>query len=109
MRIYYGRIPEGDVSFIDSYFPQHLARCDYHLENAVEAMVAELEEGRVYHTLNPLIPNYMDDDVGSELMWMIDEEGNHVHMKDDSHMMFKLTFMGVGEVLCDDYRSFKGE
>lgn len=39
--------------------------------------------------------------------WAISEEGNHINMGADESMLEKLTVLGPGEVVCDDYRTFK--
>jgi len=110
-RIYFGRIPDGidNANFIDSFFPVIFATYNYHYDRAVEALIKELKPNEIYHTLNLLIPNFMFDDQASDLFWLIDAEGNHVHMKEDEHMQKKLTMMGPGDVLCDDARSFDAD
>ena len=111
MKIYFGRIP-GDVCvfMIDSYFPAHfLKENDYNMETSVKALIEYLEAVRdnvVYYSCNPLIFNFMDDDFAKRHVHIIDEEGNHIKFGTDTSMLCKLKFMGVGEVLCDDARSF---
>jgi len=115
MRIYFGRLPEHDeIVYLDSMILSCLIAEEYKFNNAVDAMVKHLMtnwddndfKDVVCHTLNPLIINYFTDDFAKEYMWMIDEDGNHIKMGDDEHMMNKLDCLGVGEVMCDDYRSF---
>lgn len=108
VRLYFGRMPECGVS-VDQMFINILSRHDWLIDSAVDDLVQKLQAAPevVFHTMNPLIPNYMLDKVAVELMWMIDEDGNHISMKDDMHLRSKLDWMAPGEALCDDARSFK--
>lgn len=112
MRIYFGRLPEHDnIVYLDSLLLGYLTTEDYNFNNAVDSLVNHLMDiwdGKnvVCHTLNPLIVNYFTDDFAKKYMWMIDEEGNHINMGTDDHMLSKMDFLSPGEVMCDDYRSF---
>ena len=115
MRIYFGRMPEdksGDgVKSLDAMFLDYLIDNDYIIENAVDAIadhLMDIWDGKnvIAHTLNPLIINFFTDDFAKEYLWMIDEEGNHINMGTDDHMLSKMDFLSPGEVMCDDYRSF---
>lgn len=105
-KIYFGRPPKEFHYDLDKMFKPYFIQHGFNFEGAVEAMVDDLTPGVKYHTLNPLIPNYLEDEQGSHLFWIIDIEGNEVHMLTDTSMQKKLGIMGPGEVLCDDYRSF---
>lgn len=116
MRIYFGREPlVGSVKFLDSELLWYLYNNDYNMERAVDALVRYLLtnwdeddfKDVVCHTLNPLIVNYFTDDFAKEYMWMIDEEGNHINLGTDEHMLSKMDFLSPGEVMCDDWRLFK--
>lgn len=113
IKIYFGRQPKTHFEVLDNFFNDILVQQDYHFERAIIKTLEWLTnnningEDRLYWTINPLIPNFMDDNVVQELFWMIDEDGNHIHVKEDEHMLKKFSCMGGGEVLCDDYRSFK--
>ena len=116
MRIYFGREPEVEsVKNLDSELLWYLYNNDYNMERAVDALVRYLLtnwdeddlKDVVCHTLNPLIVNYFTDDFAKEYLWIIDEEGNHINMGADESMLEKLTVLGPGEVVCDDYRTFK--
>lgn len=116
MRIYFGRLPEGDeIITLDVNFLKYLVANDYNFNDAVDDMVSNLLtnwdeddfKDVIAHTLNPLIVNYFTDDFAKEYIWMIDEEGNHINMGTDEHMLSKLDFLNPGEVVCDDWRSFK--
>lgn len=110
IRLYFGRKPEGSFS-MDDFFIQLMSSENYVIDNAVDRLVEALKTlnlaSGIFHTFNPLIPNFMDDEVAKELMWMIDGDGNHIRMKTDEHLLKKLEWMGPGEALCDDYRSFE--
>ena len=110
IRLYFGRKPENSMK-IDDFFIGFMEHHDYLIDKAVDELIHAMKtlniSINVFHTMNPLIPNYMLDKVAIELMWMIDEEGNHISMKDDMHLRSKLDWMAPGEALCDDYRSFK--
>jgi len=110
VKLYFGRKPEGAMS-IDDLFIGFLQKHQYLIDHAVDDLVDCIKNfylpTKVFHTFNPLIPNFMDDEPASQLMWMLGPDGTHIHMCEDEHMMEKLSFMGPGEVLCDDYRSFE--
>jgi|694.fasta_scaffold05161_23 hypothetical protein len=110
VRLYFGRKPENSMK-IDDFFIGFMEKHDYLIDKAVDELIHAMKtlniSINVFHTMNPLIPNYMLDKVAIELMWMIDEEGNHISMKDDMHLRSKLDWMAPGEALCDDARSFK--
>lgn len=109
-KVYFGRIPEGKYTNIDKYFPEHLRNHNYNFASAVDALLEDINsnkfENDVYYTLNPLIPNFMDDKVALELFWIIDENGNEIHLSEDASCTNKIMFMSPGELLCDDARSF---
>ena len=116
MRIYFGRVPEGDdVESVDAIFLDFLIRNDYNIIIASSLLVHYLMNNWdendfkdvVCHTINPWAINYFDDDFAKEYLWIIDEEGNHINMGADNYMLEKLTVLGPGEVVCDDYRTFK--
>lgn len=113
MKIYFGRIPDDVCVFmIDSYFPKHILKeNNYNMKTSVNALIEYLEADKdvVYYSCNPLIFNYMDDDFAKEHVYIIDKEGNHIKLGGDDHMLRKLTCMGIGEVLCDDYRGLDDE
>ena len=107
MKIYFGRIPD-DTFMIDSHFPEFILKeNNYNMDTSVAVLISylEAEEKLVSYSCNPLIFNFMDDDFAKEHVYIIDKEGNHIKLGDDEHMLRKLTCMGVGEVVCDDYRS----
>jgi hypothetical protein len=108
-RLYFGRKPADSIP-LDGFFISVMEDNDWLIDAAVDVLVERIQnapDNSVFHTLNPLIPNYMLDKVAVELVWMIDEDGNHISMKDDMHLRSKLDWMGPGEALCDDARSFK--
>ncbi len=109
VRLYFGRKPENSMS-VDDLFIGFMENKNYLIDNAVDELIHAIKTLNVsrtnFHTINPLIPNFMDDDIAKELMWMIDVDGNHIHMGTDAHLLKKLEWMGPGEALCDDYRSF---
>lgn len=112
MRIYFGRIPDDvDVFMIDSYIPFFLKENNYNMDTSVAVLITylEAEEKLVSYSCNPLIFNYMDADFAKEHVYIIDENGKHIKLGDDDHMLRKILWMGVGEVLCDDYRSLDDE
>lgn len=109
MRIYFGRIPDDvDVFMIDSYFPFFIKDNNYNIDTAATSLITYLEtkEKTVSYSCNPLIFNFMDDEFAKEHVYIIDNEGNHIKLGNDVSMLRKLTCMGVGEVVCDDARSF---
>ena len=105
-KIYFGRPPKEFHYDLDEIFKPYFVNHNFNFESAVEAMIADLTPGVRYHTLNPLIPNYLEDAHASELFWLIDSKGNYIHMLTDESMQKKLEIMGPGDVLCDDARSF---
>ena len=113
MRIYFGRKPENDEIFnLDVKIMECLIDEDYNFNNAVDSLVEHIMNiwdgwNGVCHTVNPLIISYFTDDFAKEYVWLIDEEGNHINMGKDEHMMSKLGCLTPGEVVCDDWRSFK--
>jgi hypothetical protein len=114
MKIYFGRLPQGvEVVSLDTSFLEILIKNDYSVEKSVGEIQCYLEGEACkvinrsdFHTINPLLINYFTDDIAKEYVWIIDEEGNHIKFGDDESMLRKLFYMGVGEVLCDDTRTF---
>lgn len=109
IKIYFGRQPDANFQPLDDIFAYLFVQENYHYGNAVDRLVDQLnamQEGN-YWTVNPLIPNFMDDDVTKELFWIIDEKGCEIHFKADEALLKKLDFMQPGEALCDDARSFQ--
>ena len=103
-RIYYGREPEH-FECLDTLFRIYMRANNWDLPVACRAMFGNLREDGVYHTLNPIIPNFLDDEQACEWLWIIDNTGQHVRMGVDDHMLKKLVVMQPGEVVADDYRS----
>ena len=104
-RLYFGRIPEKYYYNIDGFFSHILIRENYNMQAAVDRLVDSLDSvGGYNHTVNPLIVNYISDEIARELIWFIDSEGNEIKMGDDVSMCKKLQFMGPGEALADDSR-----
>ncbi len=110
VKMYFGRQPQQPFVELETVFTPILIELNYDFEAAVDKLVAELptDQDIVYWTMNPLIPNFMEDDVAKDLWWLIDEHGNHFHMGEDDHILEKLTRLGMGpgDALCDDARSF---
>lgn len=120
MRIYFGRVPEGDdgdaIESLDELFLDFLIKNDYNIVISSSLLVHYLMNNWdnydfkdvILHTINPLLINYFDDDFAKKYLWIIDGEGNHINMGKDEHMLSKMDVLGPGEVFCDDYRTFKG-
>jgi hypothetical protein len=114
MKIYFGRVPQEDgVIFLNALFVDMLIKNDYSLEKSVGEIQCYLEgeacaviNRPIFHTINPLLINFLTDDFAKEYVWIIDAEGNHIKIGDDEHMLRKLSWIGAGEVLCDDHRTF---
>ena len=104
IRIYFGRMPEN-CEIIDTYFHEILFKNNYCFDDAVHELCTRLKDGN-YYTSNALLLNYFSDDFAKECIWIIDEDGNHIFLGNDAHMLEKLKYMQVGEVICDDHRSF---
>lgn len=107
MKIYFGRIPKAPFISLDSgLFLDYLKSSDYSFTKAVTRFLEENSDNKiVYHTINPLIPNFMDDDC-IEYFHIIDELGNDISLETDEKMNMRLDYMGLGEALSEDYRCF---
>ncbi len=103
VKIYFGRMPEN-CDIIDKYFHEILLKNNYCFDDAVHELCTRLKDG-IHYTCNPLILNYFTDDFAKNV-WIIDEDGNHICLGNDDHMLSKLSYMNIGEIVCDDYRSF---
>jgi hypothetical protein len=108
MKIYFGRTPEVEFASLDVIIFEYLKETNWHWENAVDKMVSDLglDEDEVWHTLNPLIINFFEDEFAKQYVYMIDENGEEIFMGTDESMLKKLKFIGPGDVVCDDARSF---
>jgi hypothetical protein len=113
MKIYFGRIPDCKVKFLDDkhLFPMMLAECDYKYTKAVDMLMKDLKQdfkmkfGEIsYYTINPMIPNYMSDEYANKYLFFIDENGNEINFGEDEQMQSKLKFMSPGEALMDSER-----
>lgn len=113
MKIYFGRIPDCNVKFLDDkhLFVSMLAECDYNYKKAVDALLVYIKDdfrmksGEMhYYTINPMIPNYMSDEDANKYIFFIDENGNEISFGEDEQMQSKLKFMGPGEALMDSER-----
>jgi hypothetical protein len=104
-KIFFGRKPKEPCFSLDSHLMTFMNE-DANLEQAVEDLVSSLEDDKVYHTINPFIPNYLEDDHAARLFWILDENGNEIYMKDDEWLIKKLPMMGPGYALADDARAF---
>lgn len=108
MRIYYGREPETGSQSLDLLLLGYLRSNGWRWMWSHAGMMFNLLPDRTYHTINPLIINYLSDDVAKAVVWIIDEHGEHIRMGDDEIMLEKLEVMLPGEVVADDSRSFSG-
>lgn len=106
MRIYYGREPAGECESLDLLLLGYLRANGWRWEWSHAGMMFNLETHKTYHTINPLIINYLDDETAKAVVWIIDESGEHIRMGDDESMLTKLKTMLPGEVVADDARSF---
>ena len=111
MKIYFGRIPDTKVKFLDDkhLFPIMLMKENYNFEKAVDVLINYIttsEEEYNYYTCNPLILNYFDDAFAKKYVYFIDREGVEISLGSDESVLRKLNFMGPGEALCDDARTF---
>ena len=106
MRIYYGREPGGEFQSLDTLLLAYLRANNWDWERSHGGMMFNLLPHKTYHTINPLIPNYLDDETAKDTVWIIDEHGDHIRMGDDESMLTKLRVMQPGEVVADDSRSF---
>lgn len=107
-KLYFGRIPESiDTSFnIDEYFYQFLVEKEFNWGLAVDRLTQALDNvGGVYHTVNPLIVNYMSDELVKETVWVVDAHGREIKFSEDPALLAKLQWMGPGEALADDSRT----
>jgi hypothetical protein len=72
VRLYFGRKPENSMK-IDDFFIGFMEKHDYLIDKAVDELIHAMKtlniSINVFHTMNPLIPNYMLDKVAIELMW----------------------------------------
>jgi len=107
MKIYYGREPQGEFVSLDAIFIEYLRKANWHLENACDQMFEDLNsDDKVWYTVNPLIINFLHDEDAKKSVYIIDENGKEIFMGTDESMLKKLQFMGPGDVVCDDARSF---
>ena len=106
MRIYYGREPGGDFESLDTLLLAYLRANEWDWERSHAGMLFNLLPHMTYHTINPLIVNYLDDETAKDVVWIIDEHGDHILMGEDESMLTKLRVMLPGEVVADDSRSF---
>lgn len=108
MKVFYGREPQGTFASLDVIFIEYLRKLNWHLENACDQMFADLnfDDDEVWHTVNPLIINFLHDEDAKKIVYLIDENGEEVFMGTDESMLKKLQFMGPGDAVCDDARSF---
>jgi hypothetical protein len=95
---------------LDGFFYNYLKKANDDIEKAVEEVLKVFGKTETsLWTCNPLIPNYLDDDVARELIYIY-IEGQLIKFGDDEHLCKKLQFMGPGEALADDGRIWpKGE
>lgn len=106
MKIIFGNTtpPELIDINLDVVFFDYLKNANDDFEKAVEVVLEVYEKTETsLWTCNPLIPNYLDDDVAKELVYIY-IEGHLVKFGDDEHLCKKLAFMGPGEALADDGR-----
>lgn len=113
MKIYFGRIPDCKLKFVDDrhLFPLFLMCKEYNYTKAVEELIVYMEyevkhDNVSFYTCNPLILNYFDDEFANKYLFFIDDNGNEIKFGEDESCQKKLKFMGPGEVLCDDSRTF---
>lgn len=102
MKIIYGNIAPN-VTNLDALFIDYLLRAN-DFEKAVEMVINDFKDEDVsLWTCNPLIPNYLDDDLAKEIIYIwVDER--LIKFGDDPHLCKKLTWCGPGEALADDGR-----
>lgn len=112
MKIYFGRIPNTKVTFLDDkhLFPTTFMMCDYNIEDAVDELIKYMQyplfEDYSFYTFNPLIINYFTDEFANKYVYFVTETGEEIKMGDDESCQIKLKFMGPGDVVCDDSRVF---
>lgn len=106
IRIYYGREPGGEFQSLDTLLLAYLRANNWDWKRSCGGMLFNLLPHKTYHTINPLIVNYIDDEAARAIVWIIDEHGEHIRMGDDESMLTKLRAMLPGEVVADDSRSF---
>jgi hypothetical protein len=111
-KIFYGRHPSSDypvteVIQLDEYFVDYLIQTDYNLQKAVDYLICDFEDDRTYHTVNPLIINFMSDEYALEHVYILDENGAEIKIGEDEHIKWKLSIMGPGDAVIDDDRTFK--
>jgi len=70
-------------------------------EELVNEWVKYLDENKLnFVTLNPIIPNFLDDDFAKENIYVMTKNG-HKKLGEVSQALFKFDILGPGEVLCD--------
>lgn len=108
MKLLFGNtVPQGsgliDLN-LDGFFYNYLRNANDDFEKAVEDLLAVFKDTETtLWTCNPLIPNYLDDDVARELVYIY-TEGRLIKFGEDEHLCRKLAFMGPGDALADDGR-----
>jgi hypothetical protein len=70
-------------------------------EELVEKWVKYLIENNLnFVTLNPIIPNFLDDDFAKANIYVMTKNG-HKKLGEVKQALFKFGILGPGEVLCD--------
>lgn len=83
MRIYFGREPGCVFESLDVMLIGYLRANSWDWERSCKGMFFNLLHYKTYHTINPLILYYMDDEVAKRLVWIVDEHGEHIRMGDE--------------------------
>ena len=83
MRIYFGREPGGEFESLDVLFLGYLRANDWDWDRSYWGMLFHLLPYKIYHTINPLIISYIDEEVAKERVWIVDEHGEHIRMGDE--------------------------
>lgn len=108
MKLYFGREPKNvDFINLDMVFLNYFREENYIISSTIDRLskIFNKDNDIVYYTFNPLIINYFEDSY-AKYLYMIDNTGKEFYLGEDEHFLNKLNYMGLGEALCDDARSF---
>lgn len=103
MKIYYGNNPNKDsIKLLDNIIIELLKEKNNY-EYAVDKFLDLYKDTtEKFYTINPLILNWMGD-ISIQYIYIVfnDEE---IQCMYDKHIVDKLSIMGIGEALSEDYR-----
>jgi hypothetical protein len=101
MKIYWNTAPclmLDDGDFYDFFKSQNVPNIEVEVvDNWIKYLI---DNNLDFVTLNPMIPNFMDDDFAKENVYIKTKNG-FKKLGEVSQVLFKFKCLGPGEVVCD--------